>query len=320
VCVGQGHWVTLLADGLGRFTSATASAVPIDSATDALRLLSRRAFEGADVIVVVGFRPGAHTLRGRAFDFIFTTITRRFSRASIVYFWIGTDVMNAVRDAQSGQDIRRFRKLTGGATHLADAESLKAELETIGVHADVAWMPAPNIARDEAPSPLPDDFKVLAYVPDNRFGFYGGPTLVEVARRLPEIAFRVVSGTGSWLGDPPPNLIFLGRLASFQGVYESSSCLVRTVEHDGTSCMVLEALASARPVIYTQPFPHTRLVRFGDADDLEQAIREIRDDQAASPSTLDWEGVEFARSLSDERTCYEAISARLRESLSGARL
>ncbi len=306
VIVGQAHWTRELAQGLNASGLAQVRAVDIDTIPHALGMLAIPFGPRPDVVVRMGFRPGAHTMRGRVFDLAFSIVMALTPRARTAYFWIGTDVLNALEDARAGRDMSRFHRLARRATHVADAHSLAEELAQVGVRASVAWMPARNIERHDGTAPLPAEFSVLTYIPDDRAAFYDGPTIAAVARRMPDVTFRVATGEGAWLTDKPDNLEFLGWVEDFSALYRESSCLLRSVEHDGTSSMVMESLANGRPVIYSQPFPHTIRIPFGDVDSIERAIRELKTRQAADP-TPDAEATRWALDASDPQRCYRAL-------------
>jgi hypothetical protein len=185
----------------------------------------------------------------------------------------------------------------------------------VGVEAATAWLPAPNAPQAGAVVPLPDRFAVLTYVPDTRPGFYGGPEILEVARRLPDAVFRIVGGTGSWLADPAPdNVEFLGWRDDMARLYDESSVLLRVVEHDSVSCMAVEALAHGRPVVYSRSFPYATEVTYGDADGLEQALRDVRARGGVPEEAVDW-----ARRSAEPGTCFRTIASAITAAAGGAR-
>ncbi len=309
--IGQARWTTAVASGLNTFTDIEADAVAIKTLRDAIAMLSPSRFRAADVIVRVGFRPGARTIRGRVFDAVFSMMHAR-KRAPVVYYWLGTDVQNLARDARSEAGLSRFRALAGAATHVADSDALREELAAMGVPSRTAWLPAPNAPRDRTIVPVPDRFTVLSYVPDAQAAFYDGPTLLEVAKRMKHARFRLVGGSGSWTADAPENVEFLGWREDMDRLYEESSVLVRSLEHDSVSCMAIEALAFGRPVVYSAQLPGTVHTTFSDVSELEGALRGIearieRGDSLVIPETVTW-----ARNVADPATCYGTIAEAIR--------
>jgi len=303
--IGQSHWCADLARGITRFTDASAETMPMDHMRDALSLTDLRKLRNADLIVRVGFRPGAHTLRGKLFDALFEFARGRAGRLG--YFWIGTDVADTVEQDAADQDMRRFRRLTDDATHVAVSYQLRDELATIGVPAQVAWMPARHVYRDAPLPPLPEAFTVLSYVPDFRHDFYGGDMLLEAATRLPDVQFRITAGVGDWAQAKPANVRFLGRVEDMAEEFRGCSCLVRMVRHDGLSGMVIEALSYGRPVVYSARLPHTRFVDFGDVDRLASTLRELADRVARQPAAQEVADAAWAVEISDEAECYQTL-------------
>jgi hypothetical protein len=167
------------------------------------------------------------------------------------------------------------------------------------------------VYRDSPLPPLPRAFTALSYVPDFRHEFYGGDMLLEAARCLPEIEFRVTSGTGEWADSVPPNVHFLGRVEDMADEFRASSCLVRMVRHDGLSNMVIEALSFGRPVVYSARLPHTRFVEFGDAHGLERALVELSARDASDPLPEDRADAAWAVEISDETECYQTLLSAL---------
>jgi len=304
--VGQSRWCADLAHGITRFTEAQAETMPMDHARDALNLADIGKLRNADLIVRVGFRPGAHTPRGTAFDALLELA--RGSAGRVAYFWIGTDVADTVQQASATQDMARFRRLTKDAIHVAVSYQLRDELEPIGIQAEVAWMPPRHVNREAELPPFPEIFTVLTYVPDFRHEFYGGDVLLEAARQLPEMEFRVTAGAGNWVQCAPPNVHFLGHVvANMAEEFRNSSCLVRMVRHDGLSNMVIEALSYGRPVIYSARLPHTEYVEFGDVDSLEGALRRLAAQGETVPARKEADAAVWAVEISDEEECYRTL-------------
>lgn len=308
--VGQARWARIIAAGLNEFTDIEADVIAIDAIRDALGLFSDRRFQRADLLVRVGFRPGAHTVRGMVFDAIFGMM-RSLRETPLMYYWLGTDVQNHANEVGSGASQARFRRLAGSATHLADSVALRDELAALGVESTTAWLPAPNATQSGGVSPLPERFTVLSYVPDARYEFYDGPTLVKVAERMPEALFRIVGGSGSWLDDVPENVEFLGWRDDLDRLYAESTVLVRSLEHDSVSCMVVEALAHGRPVICSSVFPHAVRVKYGDPDSLEAVLRRTGEAAAAGGATVSSDVVSWARETADPSSCYGSIAEAL---------
>ena len=109
--------------------------------------------------------------------------------------------------------------------------------------------------------PLPQRPAVLSYWQDFRPQFYRADLVMELARRFADVPFYIVGAAGDGVSNPPPNVEFLGNVADMEPIYAKTTVLVRILEHDSLSAMVLEAIARGRYVMYSETFPHTFEVR-----------------------------------------------------------
>lgn len=274
VClIGQPYWAKKLEANLNDFGESRLRAFyfPLKP----MRFLqSLRKAITADLIVSVGYRPGARTVRGRVFDAFWGTLRLLNRRGAGLFYWIGTDVLNTTEDLRAGELSRGPFERAKRDYHLADAPWLVEELGKMGITALPKTLTLPPIAGDSAPE-LPVEFSVLTYIPDFRYRFYGGEAIYEAARRLPDVRFDVVAGLGAWIPEPLPNLIFHGWQSDMQRFYRNTSVLVRIVEHDGIGLTAVEALSLGRHVIYSLPLPHTLLAAWGDSETLIDKLSEL---------------------------------------------
>ena len=137
----------------------------------------------------VGYRIGATTWRGRLFDAYWSLLRRAMPDAVASHYWLGTDVLDTLREARAGT--LGWSRLSGSRDdlHLAAAPWLVDELAEVGLRATTAGIHPVTPAPGEPP-PMPSEFGVLSYVPGARFEFYGGPLIMDAARRLPDVRFR----------------------------------------------------------------------------------------------------------------------------------
>lgn len=225
----------------------------------------------ADILVRVGFRPGAATIRGLAFDAFWYLARILNPRARVVYYWIGTDVLNAIEDSKNGNLVRLFFNRALKDYHIAGAPWFVRELTSIGVKATYVCFPS-SLPELRSPPPLPETFTILSYVPDQRYEFFGGRTIYAAAQRLPNVQFNIVGGQGEWVPKDLPNLKFHGWQRNMDRFYADASVIVRIVPHDAIGGTVREGLAFARHVIYTYPLPFVRVIEFGVLENLTEAI------------------------------------------------
>jgi glycosyltransferase involved in cell wall biosynthesis len=188
----------------------------------------------------------------------------RMRRIPVIVVWAGTDVLNAAANPFDMAVIKR-----GGYDNLAVAPWLVDELRTIGVEAAYVRVGVASVSDPIAP--LPSEFRVLTYLPEPRRRFYGEERVYAIARALPDVPF-VVLGPGKRSPEAPSNVAFEGNVNDVSDRIDASTVLLRLPEHDGTSLLVLEALARARHVIWTHAFPGVRY-----AADTEHALLALRE-------------------------------------------
>ena len=292
VClVGQPYWTAKLCDGLRRYAADRLEATTLTLPREGWTAVRAR-WKEADLVVRVGFRPGARTLRGLAFDSLWALLRATHPRPRCAYYWIGTDVMNAGENATRGGHTPFFR-LSLRDRHLAGAPWLTEELRRIGVPADTAIFPE-SVPQVEEVAPMPETFQVLTYVPDARYKFYGGEFIYRAARELPGVIFSVMGGKGAWVCEPLPNLRFHGWLKDTGSAYSRASVLLRLLPHDAIGATVKEGLVHARHVIYTYPLPCTTVIKYGDYPSLLQSLRHYHQQHLAGTLRPNEKGREYA--------------------------
>jgi hypothetical protein len=185
--------------------------------------------------------------------------------------WIGTDLYQVKMRPLTGL---LFRSAAPGIeTHIADAPWLVDDLAQWGIEATL--VPTISGQMDDAgPLPMPNDFALLAYVPDDRQEFYGWPTVRSVAEAYPDVPVHVVGGNGP--GGVPPNVVFHGLTDEMEPIYRAASALIRPTVHDGLSQMVLEALIRGRQVVWSREFPEC--IHATTADEFVRAVGALRVD------------------------------------------
>ena len=313
VCfVGQ-QWARQVAELVNTYSNAQlyATSLVVDSPRKTLRL--PRSLSHCDIWVRIGFRPGSPSLRGIIFDTIWWLLQRN-RKVLVVYYWIGTDVLQALNDARRSR-LTPFFQASLSNVHLAGAPWLAEELHTIGVSASCVWLPL-QLPTEDVP-PLPDVFTVGSYIPDSRFEFYGGPLIYEAARRLPFVRFLICGGSGRWVSRPLPNLHFLGWVSNMRQVYAQASVILRLVEHDGGGGTVREGLTMARHVIYTYRLPYTLYVPFYDGEALINLLEELYQRHQSGELSLNLEGRAYALEVWNPQKLTEILVQTLLNSFEG---
>jgi hypothetical protein len=288
-----GDWARILADlantkGDGRISARWVGFPRINP------LLLFREVRQADIVLRVGVRPGGIGKRPFVLDIYWQLFRWFWPRKSFVYFWIGTDVLQALEERQSGTT-PYFLKLAQTAHHFANAPWLKEELASIGVPSEVVLFPSGKVNPPPAESiAWPERFTVMAYIPDHRHTFYGGEEFLNAARQLPDVRFFVTAGSGAWAKQITGNLHFLGYRDDMAELFNAAHVVVRQVRHDAIGGTVREALFYARHVVYSYPLPHTHLVAWGDSDGIVRTIRRLRDQFNAGLLAPNHAGREYA--------------------------
>jgi hypothetical protein len=303
---GQPFWVKRLAEQLNRYGRESVR-------SDAICLFcmnqqSMRDIKSADVFIRVGYRPGAATWRGMGFDAFWSVVRTINQRARVFYFWIGTDVLDAIRDSKTKAGGRRLEKAKRDK-HLAGAPWLTRELAEIGIEASTTYLLGTCVPLSDPP--LPTRFSVLTYVPDLRYRFYGGPLIYDCAVALPMIHFDVIGGRGDWALHQLPNLQFWGWQPDVANFYRKSVAVMRLVEHDGVGATAIEGLAASRHVLYSYPLPFTEHVCFGDTTGARTALTALFTSYTNGQLYPNRAGREYALAQFDR----EQVTQRLIETL-----
>jgi len=134
--------------------------------------------------------------------------------------------------------------------------------------------------------PLPETPVCLTMLRPNKFAFYGGPQILQMARAAPDIHWIVVAHDGAGL-PRMSNVEYLGYVDDMGSVYRRTTVLVRLTAHDGTGVMPIEALARGRHVVWSHRLPHCHYARTA-----QQALPAIR---AAARSGLNLAGAVYVR-------------------------
>ena len=169
----------------------------------------------------------------------------------VIIHWVGTDIVEMKSWLEQGHKFCSW--MLKQATHWAEVNWTAAELDQIGVNAQV--VPLTPASFPENTKEFPDKFVVLTYLPPGKARFYGEDKIIGLALEFPEIVFLAVAASPTdRSSDWPLNMIPIGWVDNMGELYREVVVLVRLTEHDGLSFMVLEALAHARHVIWSYPF------------------------------------------------------------------
>ena len=233
----------------------------------------------------------------------------RMTGTPLIYHWIGTDTLRLTHLPQDRQRmaVRNLNRLV--PVHLADSPEIADELATAGLNVAEVVRLLPGSVRAEI-MPLPPRPAVMCYWNDPYAEFHRAGWIMDLARRFPDVPFRIAAATGQGL-QAPPNVHFLGWQKDLNDVYRSCTIFLRLVRHDSLSAMVLEALARGRHVIYTKDVPHCRHVQT-----LEQAAGALSELIAAADvneAGATWVRANFdpAEEISKLASVYRAVDRKV---------
>lgn len=294
---GQPYWGTRIARALDRRAEGIRATFVAQGSYP--RYLARPPRTDQVILVRAGYRVGASTTRGRLFDQYWAFVRRRFPCALACHYWLGTDVMDTVAESRAGTLRLAAVAAARDDLHLADAPWLAAELEEVAIHAAVAPVPQPYPSPDPPP-PLPAEFRVLTYLPGDRFTFYGGEAVMEAAGRMPGVEFDVAGGPLPPGQSHLPNVTWLGWVTGMSDRYARVTVVVRIPRHDGLGATVIEGLLHGRQVIYTQDVPFVHRLRSPSADALVDLLESLRDAHRGGSLSLNLDGRAYALEAYDE--------------------
>lgn len=276
-----------------------------------LRLLARPPRAEHVVLVRAGYRIGATTPRGRLFDAYWSALRRAVPSAVACHYWLGTDVMDTIAEARAGTLRLTIFAPALNDVHFADAPWLVTELAEMGIRAQEMHVPQPYHCPD-TPPPLPATFRVLTYLPGDRFEFYGGDVIMEAARQLPDVSFDVVGRLGSSEPDAMRNVARHGWVSGMSAMYARSTVVVRIPIHDGLGATVVEGLMHARHVIYNHELPYVSRLSPVTVPALVAELARLRDAHRRGWLGLNLNGRAFARAAYDEAHLAERLAAHIR--------
>jgi len=220
----------------------------------------------------------AYQIGGRVTLGKFLRTAKVLRKKRIVMHWVGSDTLDQQRDVAEGKAVSWVLK---DVCHWAESDWMVREVQALGPFCEL--VPLPSALVPNSPSPLPAEFSVLVYMPDvDRSSLYGLDLILQVARQLPHIPFKLVGLLNGSIPYPPSNLQI--------HFYKQASVVWRPVRHDGLSFMVLESLGHGRHVLWSYPFPGCL-----QANCVEEAwnhISRLYTSHRQGRLEINWEGVQ----------------------------
>lgn len=193
----------------------------------------------------------------------------------LIIHWIGTDVLNETNKMQKKWLSRfyfkvwdivfRYKSNNGGIINFAGAPWLVEELQKVSISS--TYVPLTTLDQSTIESHNENyirKFDFISYVPYNRFEFYGGDKIVNIARRWANYKFLIIHPDVeniplNYSETMPSNIVFYPHIpkTEMQNLYCNSKFFIRYPKHDGLSLSVLESMFYKMQVLWIYDFPYT---------------------------------------------------------------
>ena len=236
---------------------------------------------------------------------------RLLGPSKLVMLWSGSDALWAKKDAAAG----KLHPWIAAKTHWAVSPWIAEEVRSVGLdceHVQVSFVP---LVKDILP--MPTKFSVLSYVPSgDKADLYGWDQIVEVAKALPSVNFKVVGLREPGRLFAPQNVKIEGWTDNLAIHIREASVIFRPVQHDGLSFMVLESMAQGRYVLYSYPLPGTTQAR--DAGEAIQELQRLGKLSEAQSLGCNTDGVRIVEQEYSEPRVRQNLLARWEQILLGS--
>jgi hypothetical protein len=227
-------------------------------------------------------------------------------KKKVVMHWVGSDTVEQQAELAEGKS---HPWVMQSIRHWAESHWMVREVEILGL--DCELIPLPSSRVPAKPSPMPETFSVLVYMPVvSRGELYGLDRILETARALPHVPFELVGLYDGEIENAPRNLRIHGRVPNLAEFYKRASVVWRPVRHDGLSFMVMEAMGHGRHVLWTYPFPGCTQV--SSAEDATQRISALHELHLAKNLHINSEAV---RAIAEGGYLPSTLRARIHKRL-----
>ena len=186
--------------------------------------------------------------------------------------WIGTDILQLAQ-LQNISALKVKEILNSEfKNQLSEVEYAQDRLKFMGVKTDIVPLPVEN---EVDVCPLPEDFSVAVYVPDNNREVHNLELLKEIMQIMPDVKFKVF-GTASEVGEQD-NIEYLGYLDKdkMKKLIQDTSMLLRLTVHDGLPLSVCEWIMAGRNVLFNKKLPYCEITE-NDSKQIVDKIREMK--------------------------------------------
>ena len=199
------------------------------------------------------------------------SVRRAEPELKVVNVWVGSDILQNVGHASAGMTQHRDAALN--YINLADCDKFVGELDAL---LDIEARAVKTCPKDMPEvTPMPEEPRILVYLPGHRAAFYNVELLLEVASMAVDTTFTFV-GVDPSHAPTLPNVRWLSMLSreAWLAEIQRSTGSLRCPQHDGVSVSTLETLAAGRYVVTNQPgIPNT--IYADKVVDVYLAVRQI---------------------------------------------
>lgn len=231
-----------------------------------------------DAIYSIGFYPQFGAQQDAIFlNNIYDAKQGRTAAKKIVHF-VGTDIWelyHAPLIHLKNVWVPYFRNAVDVV--LCEDDFTRLELQELGIEAKV--VPLPPIKLFDV-RPLPKEFTVACYLPAVNRDFYRPNEMFEIAKRLPDVKFKIF-GNAAQVGKDPAlsqNIEYVGYISDMDSFISECTAIMRFPVHDGLPISVLEFLLAGRYSVQSTPVTHTLCVPQFTVDAAVSGIQQLQED------------------------------------------
>lgn len=227
----------------------------------------------------------------------------------LIMNWVGTDVLKSTKAFKEGNFQQHY---IDKATHFCEVGWIQDELKEIGINAEVVNFAAFKKTFD-LKKVTKDRLTVLSYIPNKRSDFYGMPTMIRLAEKLPSVQFLIAGTDGKEYAPLPLNMTALGWVENMDEIYDQTHICVRYTDHDGLSNFILESLARGKQVIYRNPFNHCKYC--SNEEQVLLQIQEFEKELKNGSDLLNPEGAQFIADHFNEKVILGGFLERIHRAI-----
>jgi len=193
----------------------------------------------------------------------------RLLRKDVIIHFIGSDVLEILRNKRKRIEMKILGYL--GVKFYCVSDNLKNELKTVNISAET--VPFLNFRITDHSEPLPEQFSVIAYIPENKENFYNADIILNAAELLPEIKFTIFPNSKDFNLKNVTSVPNIEHRKIFDE-FNKHNLFIRITEHDGFPNTISEALTCARQVVWSEK--HKFCYQASTTDELINIIRELK--------------------------------------------